>query len=151
MGMKTTWSQGLLMLLCWFGQQVCAVEVPPGFVVETLATGLHAASAIAPAADGRVFIADQTGKLLVWKEGAVLERPALAVRVTDYWERGLIGVTLHPEFPRRPHVFVLYVTDRPMVHHVLSRFTMDGDVAEGGSERVLFGGDDQAKLGGTVP
>lgn len=142
------WRQFWLSLLCW---QLQAVEVPPGFVVETLATNLNAASAISAAPDGRVFIADQTGKLLVWKDGAVLERPALAVRVTDYWERGLIGVTLHPDFPRRPHVFVLYVTDRPVVHHVLSRFTMNGDVAEGGSEQVLFEGDDQAKLGGTVP
>ena len=62
-----------------------AVELPPGFVAETLATNLNAATAIAPASDGRVFITDQTGKLLVWKNGSVLSAPALTLHVTDYW------------------------------------------------------------------
>jgi hypothetical protein len=47
-------------------------ELPPGFVAETLVTNLTAATAIAPASDGRVFIAQQTGELLVWKEGQLL-------------------------------------------------------------------------------
>ena len=128
-----------------------AVEVPPGFIAETLATNLNAATAIAPAADGRIFIADQTGRVLIWKNGAMLPKPALTLHVTDYWERGLIGLTLHPEFPRPPHLFALYVTDKPFVHHVLSRFTVNGDEIDPASEKILLEGDDQAKLGGGVP
>ena len=67
--------------------RLIALELPPGFVAETLATNLNAATAIWPMADGRILIADQTGKLLVWKEGRLLERPALTLHVTDYWER----------------------------------------------------------------
>src|SRR5438067_13424204 len=111
----------LVVGLGFWSLRAFAVELPPGFVAETLATNLNAATAIAPTPDGRVFIADQTGKLLVWKRGAVLAEPALILHVTDYWERGLIGVSLHPDFPRIPHLFALYVTDRPLVHHVLSR------------------------------
>jgi glucose/arabinose dehydrogenase len=37
------------------------------------------------------------------------------------------------------------------VHHVLSRFTVNGDVADPASERVMLEGDDQAKLGGFQP
>ncbi len=139
------------LTLGWLSLRAFAVEVPPGFVVETLATNLNAATAMAAAPDGRIFIADQTGKLLVWKGGALLSTPALTLHVTDYWERGLIGLTLNPEFPRTPHVFLLYVTDRPFVHHVLSRFTFKGDLVDPASELVLLEGDDQAKLGGTVP
>jgi len=128
-----------------------AIELPAGFVAETLATNLNAATAIAAAPDGRIFITDQTGRLLIWKNGAVLPKPALTLHVTDYWERGLIGLALHPDFPRTPHVFLLYVTDRPFVHHVLSRFTVNGDVVDAPSEVVLFEGDDQAKLGGGIP
>jgi glucose/arabinose dehydrogenase len=128
-----------------------AVEVPPGFVVETLATNLNAATALAPALDGRIFLADQTGKLLVWKSGRVLDPPALTLHVTDYWERGLIGLALDPDFPRAPHLYVLYVTDRPFVHHVLSRFTVNGDALDPASEKILLEGDDQATLGGSVP
>ena len=141
----------LLLFLFVFGTAVGAVELPHGFDSEILATNLNAATAIAPSPDGRIFIVDQTGKLLLWKEGSVLERPALTLHVTDYWERGLIGMALHPEFPRTPQIFLLYVTDRPFVHHVLSRFTMNGDVADPASEKVLFEGDDQEKLGGTIP
>ena len=130
-----------------------AVDVPAGFVVETLATNLNATTAITAAPDGRIFIADQTGPLRVWKNGRVLPRPALDLsdRVDDYWERGLIGVTLHPDFPRTPHLFVVYVARKPFTHHVVSRFTIIGDQADAASELILLEGDDQKTLGGTVP
>src|SRR5262245_36787264 len=61
-----------------------ALELPPGFVSETLATNLNAATAIVAAPDGRIFIADQTGRVNVWKNGSVLNTPALVLHVTDY-------------------------------------------------------------------
>src|SRR5262245_48960494 len=85
-----------------------AAELPPGFVEERVAEGINAATAMAVARDGRVFIAEQTGALRVVKENSLLRRPLLTVAVDSYWERGLIGVTLHPDFPKTPHVFVLY-------------------------------------------
>ena len=139
------------LLACALPHASPALELPPGFIAETLATNLNAATAIAPAPDGRIFLAEQTGRLLVWKTGRLLEAPALTLHVTDYWERGLIGLTLDPDFPRVPQLFVLYVTDRPVVHHVLSRFTIRGDQVEPSSERILLEGDDQSRLGGTQP
>jgi glucose/arabinose dehydrogenase len=129
---------------------VRAVEVPPGFGVETLATGLNAATALAPAPDGRIFLADQTGPVLVWKNGAVLPAPALDLtrRVDTHWERGLIGLAFHPDFPRTPHLFVLYVAKAPYPHHVLSRFTVTGDTIDPASERILLEGEDQKKFPG---
>ena len=53
--------------------QAEALELPPGFEAQTLATNLNAMTAMAVAPDGRVFLADQTGKLLVWKDGQVIE------------------------------------------------------------------------------
>lgn len=144
--------RSLLPLLLWaFALASHAAELPSGFAEETIATNLNAATAIAPLPDGRILIADQTGKLLVWKDGHVLDQPALTLHVTDYWERGLIGVTPHPDFPRTPQIFVLYVTDRLFVHHVLSRFTVNGDIVDPASEKILLEGDDQSKLGGHQP
>ncbi len=128
-----------------------SAQLPAGFVEETLATNLNAATAMAPISDGRILLADQTGKLLLWKNGRVLDRPALTLHVTDYWERGLIGFALHPDYPRTPYLFALYVTDRPFVHHVLSRFDFNGDFANPSSEKILLEGDDQARLGGKLP
>jgi glucose/arabinose dehydrogenase len=142
----------LAAFVCWFlSVSGRAAELPDGFTEEVLATHLNAVTAMASTPDGRLFIADQTGNLLVWKDGHVLDTPALTLHVTDYWERGLIGVTLHPDFPHTPEIFVLYVTDHPFVHHVISRFTMNGDQADPASEKILFEGDDQAKLGGHQP
>jgi glucose/arabinose dehydrogenase len=141
----------LLSLVLLALKRTNAADLPPGFTEETLATNLNAMTAMAVAPDGRIFLADQTGKLLVWKDGRVLDRPALTLHVTDFWERGLIGLTLHPDFPRTPQVFILYVTDQPFVHHVLSRFMLAGDTVDPATEKILFEGDDQAKLGGQVP
>jgi glucose/arabinose dehydrogenase len=71
--------------------------------------------------------------------------------VDSFWERGLIGVALDPDFPKRPYVYLCYVAAEPYPHHRVSRWTARGDVAEPGSECVLFEGDDQTKLGGQIP
>jgi glucose/arabinose dehydrogenase/mono/diheme cytochrome c family protein len=130
-----------------------AVEVSPGFVAETLATGLNAATALVPLNDGRILIADQTGPLRVFKNGAVLPTPVLdlSARLDTWWERGLVGVALHPDFPRTPHLFVLYVAKSPYTHHVLSRFTLRGDIADPASEQILLEGDNQGLLTSKQP
>ncbi|MDP3072898.1 MAG: PQQ-dependent sugar dehydrogenase [Opitutaceae bacterium] len=129
------------------GSAARAVEVPAGFVAETLTTGLNSATALAQLPDGRILIADQNGPLRLWKNGALLATPALdlSARLDVWWERGLIGVTPHPGFPRTPHVFVLYVAKAPYTHHVLSRFTLTGDTIDPASEKILLEGDDQSK------
>jgi glucose/arabinose dehydrogenase len=71
--------------------------------------------------------------------------------VDSHWERGLIGVTVDPDFPRTPHLYVCYVAKEPYPHHRISRFIVAGDVAVPGSEKILLVGDDQRTLGGKVP
>jgi len=78
-------------------------------VVETLATGLPAPSALAAAPDGRVFIAGRDGNVLVWQNGKMLTTPAL--RLTDAAQTsdvGLIGLSLDPDFSSNGQVFVAY-------------------------------------------
>jgi putative heme-binding domain-containing protein len=127
------------------------LTLPEGFKAEVVAGGLNGATALEVAADGRIFVCEQTGTLRVIKHGKLLAEPFVTLPVDATWERGLIGVTVSPDFPRTPHVFVCYVAAKPYPHHVVSRFTARGDVAEPGSERILLEGDDQTKLGGTVP
>jgi glucose/arabinose dehydrogenase len=96
-------------------------------------------------------VCEQTGTLRVIKKGKLLSEPFVKLPVDATWERGLIGVTVAPDFPKTPHVFVCYVAAKPYPHHVVSRFTAEGDVAKADSEKILLEGDDQTKLGGTVP
>jgi putative heme-binding domain-containing protein len=127
------------------------LSLPEGFRAEVVATGLTGATAMEVTADGRVFVCEQTGALRVVKGGRLLPEPFVRLPVDATWERGLLGVTVDPDFPRTPHVFVCYVAARPYPHHVVSRLTAAGDVAEPDSEKILFEGDDQSKLGGSVP
>jgi putative heme-binding domain-containing protein len=127
------------------------LRLPAGFKAEVVATGLTGATALEVAADGRIFVCEQTGALRVFNNGKLLAEPFVKLPVEANWERGLIGVTVAPDFPRTPHVFVCYVAAKPYPHHVVSRFTAAGDVAEPGSEKILLEGDDQTKLGGTIP
>jgi putative heme-binding domain-containing protein len=127
------------------------LTLPAGFKADVVATGLTGATAMEVLPDGRLLVSEQTGKLRVLKSGKLLAEPFVKVPVDATWERGLLGVTVAPDFPRTPHVFVCYVAARPYPHHVVSRFTAAGDVAVPGSETKLLEGDDQRKLGGTVP
>jgi uncharacterized repeat protein (TIGR03806 family) len=125
-------------------------ELPDDFA-ETVLAGLNGVTAMTVAPDGRVFLCEQTGALRVVKEGKLLAEPFVRLPVDSTWERGLLGVTLAPQFPKTPHVYVCYVALKPHPHHRVSRFKALGDRAEPGSEVILFKGDDQRKLGGVVP
>ena len=127
------------------------ITTPAGFKVSTVATGLTGAVAMETARDGRIFVCEQTGALRVIRNGKLLPTPFVTLSVDSRWERGLIGVTVDPNFDSSPFVYVCYVAKEPYTHHVISRFAANGDIAQAGSEQILFVGDDQAHLGGNVP
>ncbi len=127
------------------------LALPPGFTSRAIVGGITAATAMAVATDGRVFICEQTGTLRVVKDDALRPEPFVTLAVDRQWERGLIGVALDPKFASNGYVYVTYVTPLPYPHHRVSRFTARGDVAAPGSEQVLLEGDDQRTLGGAVP
>src|SRR5262249_24627794 len=83
-----------------------AVTLPPGFTVAAVASRLTGCTAVAIAPDGRIFACEQRGALRVVRDGRLLPEPFVKLPVTSTWERGLIGVTVAPDFPRTPHVFV---------------------------------------------
>lgn len=127
------------------------IKLPPGFTLHTIATGLTGTTALETTADGRILVCEQTGTLRVVQDGKLLDEPLLTLPVDSRWERGLIGVTVHPKFPATPYIYVCYVAKTPFPRHVVSRFTMAGNRAEPGSEKILLEGDDQTNSGGKVP
>ena len=127
------------------------VGLPDDFELTTVASGLSGAVAMEIAPDGRVFICEQGGSLRVVENGVLLREPFVTIPVEMNWERGLIGVTVSPQFPDDAYVYVVYVSPDPYSHHRISRFRASGNVAVANSEEVLFRGDDQSKFGGKVP
>jgi hypothetical protein len=88
------------------------------------------ATAMAVARDGRIFVCEQTGTLRVVKNDKMLERPFVTVKVDSTWERGLIGVTLDPDFTARGDAAVpgseviLFDADRPKHRPVCLRLSV---------------------------
>jgi uncharacterized repeat protein (TIGR03806 family) len=129
---------------------VHAARLPDSFSETQIADGLTGATAMAVAADGRVFLCEQTGTLRVVKDDKLLPEPFVTLTVDSSWERGLIGVALDPHFAENRYVYLNYIVPTPYPHHRISRFTARGDVAEPGSEVILLEGDNQNDLGGEV-
>jgi len=95
--------------------------------------------AVANAGDGsgRLFIADQEGRIWIMRDGAVLDQPLLDIagRVSCCGERGLLGIAFHPDFPADPRVFVDYTDNGGDT--VVSSFVVPAgtpDRADAGSE-----------------
>lgn len=88
---------------------------PSGFISETVISNLAGPTTIAFAEDGRIFIGQKDGKVRVFENGALLPTPFidLTSEVNNYWDRGLLGITLHPDFPNTPYVYLLYTYDPP--------------------------------------
>lgn len=118
-----------------------AATLPSGFAETRIATGLASPTAMAFAPDGRLFVCEQSGRLRVIKNGALLATPFLQVSVSSNGERGLLGVAFDPDFANNGYVYVYYTTSTSPIHNRVSRFTASAsnpDVAAAGSEVQLL-------------
>lgn len=88
--------------------------LPSGFRDTVVFPGLEEPMAFDFAADGRVFVAEKAGKILVY-EDLDDETPSvfadIRTDVYDTGDRGIMAMELDPEFPTRPYVYVLYTYD----------------------------------------
>ena len=90
--------------------------VPPGFQESVAWSGLVNPTAVEFASDGRVFVAEKRGRVLQYDS---LADPTptvyadLSNAVHDFWDRGLLGLALDPDFTNgRPFVYVLYTYNK---------------------------------------
>jgi glucose/arabinose dehydrogenase len=113
--------------------------LPAGFAEAQIATSSFVSpTAMALVPDGRIFVAEQAGQLLVIKNGQILSTPFLTVQTDTLNERGLVGVELDPNFATNHYVYISYIATTPEDHLRLSRFVANGDVAQAGSETILY-------------
>lgn len=80
-------------------------------------TGLTQPTSLAFGRDGQVYVA---GNSELMKRVGGLEDSTpdvfadLRPKVHDYWDRGLLSIALHPDFPTRDVVYALYTYDAPI-------------------------------------
>jgi PKD repeat protein len=94
-----------------------AATLPAGFQESTVFSGLSNPTVVRFSPDGRVFVAEKRGVIKVFDS---LTDPTpdvfadLNVNVYNFWDRGLLGMTLAPNFPVDPYVYVLYTYDHEL-------------------------------------
>jgi glucose/arabinose dehydrogenase len=111
---------------------------PPDFAQQLVANGLANPTAIAFAPDGRIFVAEQAGKLRVVKNNALLPTSFVQLTVNSTGERGLLGIAIDPDFATNNFIYLYYTVPGTPAHNRVSRFTANGDVAQPGSESVVL-------------
>ncbi len=125
-----------LLLYFWANAWSQNATFPPGFAAVQVAYDLDPV-AIALAPDGRVFIAEKFGRVMIVENGVLRPEPFLEINVDSYTERGMSGIVLDPDFEVNHYVYVYY-TVKDEGHNRVSRFTADGNFAAPGSELVLL-------------
>lgn len=118
----------LLALAAFSGAGAPALfAVPPGFVVETVNSGLATPVSIAFAPDGRIFYNELSGgRVRIIENGTLLPTPFSTIAVSTAGEKGLIGLALHPDFATNGWVYICYST--PAGGHEIGRYTAVGNI-----------------------
>jgi glucose/arabinose dehydrogenase/PKD repeat protein len=140
-----------------------ASTLPTGFRDSVVLSGLVNPTVLQFAPDGRIFVGQKNGVIKVFQSLTDTNPTTfadLSSKVDDYWDRGLLGLALPPNFPTDPYVYALYAydaaiggtaptwndacptppgptTDGCLVSGRVSRLQISGNVMTG-SEQVLI-------------
>ncbi len=88
--------------------------LPSGFLDEVAVGELPFPTAVAfmPNTNGKMLVALKDGRVLAYNGSTPAGTFAdLRSIVHDNWDRGLLGLAVHPEFPAKPYVYLLYSHD----------------------------------------
>lgn len=81
---------------------------PPDFIVETFAENLEIPWELVFLPDGRALVTERPGRIRMIDKGKLLDTPYASVPVSSSGEGGLMGLALHPGYPREPYLYVMY-------------------------------------------
>jgi glucose/arabinose dehydrogenase len=93
---------------------VAGASVPAGFTDTAVISGLTSPTNAVFAPNGRVFVSEKSGLVLTYdsiSDTTSTVTADLRTQTQDYWDRGLLGMALDPNFPTRPYLYVLYTYD----------------------------------------
>ena len=154
----------LALVISWSGFEAskASATVPAGFTDTTVISGRTNPTSVSFAPNGQVLVTEKSGK--IWSYSGLTDTAPtlvadLRTQVDDFWDRGLLGLAVPPNYPTDNHLYVLYTfdaaiggtaprwndacptppgptTDGCLVSGRLSRLTLSGGVSTG--EQVLI-------------
>ena len=127
----------IALALCTAAHTSTAEIADYRFRVEVLAKGMPQPMQLHLAPDGRIFFNEIGGVLKVWKPELRAVVSCGKLEVFNGQENGFIGFALDPKFSENHWIYCLY-SPTDFAGQRLSRFTMNGDVMEMASEKVLL-------------
>jgi glucose/arabinose dehydrogenase/PKD repeat protein len=121
----------------------------PNFAEQTVLSGLNAPVAVEFANDGSVYVAERRG--VIKKFDSLNATTATTVfdnrtATHNYWDRGLLGLALHPNFPTVPEVYILYTYDGSIGGTAPTYGTAGADSDGGGADPTGAGSFVSARL-----
>src|SRR5215212_7464851 len=94
-----------------------AATLPSGFHEKVVFSGLSEPTNVKFSKDGRIFVAEKSGLIKVFdnlNDKTPTTFADLRTEVYNFWDRGMLGLALDPDFPTNPYVYVLYTYDAPI-------------------------------------
>ena len=121
-------------LLSSIHSPVHAATLPAGFSESVVFSGLTQPTAVRFSPDGRVFVAEKSGLIKVFANLSAISPTVfhdLRTNVHNFWDRGLMGLELHPNFPTIPSVYALYTYDKEPNNPQVPRWGTPGATSDG--------------------
>ena len=126
-------SLGIILLLLAASVPAATYSVA-GFSDTAVVSGLDQPTDFTFLPDGRILILEKPGRVKIAPTGggAAVVAIDMTSSVDDGFEKGLLGVTLHPSFATNGFLYLYYTTTQP--RNQISRFTLVGNTIALASE-----------------
>ncbi|MBC2839649.1 PQQ-dependent sugar dehydrogenase [Robiginitalea sp. SC105] len=138
------WSRYCTFISCFililqFGT-IGGQELPQGFSIVRVTSGVENVSCFAFLDDDSILIAEQDGDIFLYKEGVLYPDPIVRIPTiiaASGGDRGLVGIAIDPDFPNSPYIYLTYTVEAA-THNRVSRFVFENDRIDLSSEQVLL-------------
>ena len=128
----------LVFLFLVMGPLQVRSQLPDDFVKVDLLTGLTNATTIQFAPDGRLFILDRYGAILIFNTATQTSTAAGIVPVFHENEDGLLGIAFDPNFSSNNYIYLYFSPEEVDDVNRVSRFTMNGNNLDLNSEIIMM-------------
>jgi glucose/arabinose dehydrogenase len=109
-----------------------------GYDVETWVEGLAVPWSLVFLSEEEALVSERPGRIRLLKGGKLSEAPYAMIEVVHRGEGGLMGLAVHPEFPREPYVYAMHTYEAEgdlynrvvRLHHRGDRGSLDRAIIE---------------------
>ncbi len=80
--------------------------------------------------DGRALVSERPGRIRLIKGNKLMDKPYAQIEVAHTGEGGLMGLAVHPDFPKEPFIYVMHTySDKGNLYNKVIRLKDEGEKA----------------------